>query len=179
MARLKQLCLSLILAAPMVNAARPAIAQTGKPSPGTSHLAPNFVRLDQDHKKVELSAYRGKIVLLNFWATWCGPCLAEIPRFAAWQQEYGESGLQVIGIAMDDGEQPVRAAYQKLKLNYPVVMGDEKIGKMYGGVLGLPVTFLIDTKGIIRSKHQGTADAKTIEREIRSLLSGPGTSSRP
>lgn len=177
--RLRQLCLLLMLAAPMVNATRPATAQAGRPTPGVPRRAPNFVRLDLNHRKVELSAYRGKVVLLNFWATWCGPCLTEMPHFATWQQEYRERGLQVIGISMDDDAQPVRAAYQKLKLNYPVVMGDEKIGEMYGGVLGLPVTFLIDTKGKIRHKHQGAADIKTIESEIRGLLAAHGTSSRP
>ena len=122
---------------------------------------------------MNLAHYRGKVVLLNFWATWCAPCLTEMPRFVAWQQEYGGSGLQVVGISMDDEEQPVRVAYRKYRLNYPVVMGDEKIGEMYGGILGLPVTFLIDRRGKIRFKHQGAADIKTLESEIRGLLSTP------
>ncbi len=113
----------------------------------------------------------GKVVLLNFWATWCVPCLSEMPRFVAWQQEYGGRGLQVIGISMDDEEQPVRITYQKYRLNYPVVMGDEKIGEMYGGIFGLPVTFLIDRNGKIRFKHEGDTDIKTIESEMRGLLS--------
>ena len=80
-------------------------------------------RVDLDQRNVDLTAYRGKVVLLNFWATWCAPCLTEMPRFVEWQQEYGGRGLQVIGVSMDDEAPPVRAAYQKYRLNYPVVLG--------------------------------------------------------
>ncbi len=135
--------------------------------------APNFSRMDLDHKPINLADYRGKAVLLNFWATWCAPCLAEMPRFVAWQHEYGGRGLQVIGISMDDDAQPVRIAYRKYKLNYPVIMGDAKIGEMYGGVFGLPITFLIDRNGKIRFKHQGAVDLSTVEDEMHGLLSTP------
>jgi len=149
------------------------VAKAETPAPITYQRAPNFSRMELNHRQVKLANYRGKVVLLNFWATWCAPCLTEMPRFVAWQQEYGGRGLQVIGISMDDEEQPVRVAYRKYRVNYPVVMGDEKIGEMYGGILGLPVTFLIDRSGKIRFKHQGAADIKTIESEIRGLLSTP------
>ncbi len=132
--------------------------------------APLFSRADLDHGKVSLRDYRGKVVLLNFWATWCAPCLIEMPRFVEWQQRYGGSGLQVIGVSMDDDATPVHGAYKKLHLNYPVVMGDEHLGRMYGGVLGLPVTFLIDPAGKIRFRHEGAADLDKMETEIRSLL---------
>ena len=148
-------------------------ANARNPAPAVSRIAPNFSRMDLDHRQVNLADYRGKVILLNFWATWCAPCLAEMPRFVEWQQEYGGRGLQVIGISMDDEEQPVRAVYQKYRLNYPVVMGDEKIGKLYGGIFGLPVIFLIDAKGKIRFKHQESTDLVTIESEIRNLLSMP------
>jgi cytochrome c biogenesis protein CcmG/thiol:disulfide interchange protein DsbE len=133
--------------------------------------APDFSRADLDHRQVSMTAYRGKVVLLNFWATWCAPCISEIPRFAKWQQQYGAQGLQVIGISMDDEEQPVRAAYQKYGLNYPVAMGDEQLGSIYGDILGLPVTFLIDKSGKIRFRHQGAVDFKIVEHEIQDLLS--------
>jgi peroxiredoxin len=146
----------------------------GAPSkPAIYRSAPNFSRLDLDHKQINLADYRGKVVLLNFWATWCAPCLVEMPRFVVWQHEYGGRGLQVIGISMDDEEQPVRTAYRKYRLNYPVLMGDEKIGEKYGGILGLPVTFLIDRKGKIRFQHQGAADLNTVEDEMHGLLSTP------
>jgi len=123
---------------------------------------------------VSLAAYRRKVVLLNFWATWCEPCLTEVPRFAEWQQRYGgPRGLQVVGVSMDDDEPPVRTFYQKYRLNYPVVMGDEKLGELYGGVLGLPVTFVIDRNGKVRFKHEGVADLNIIEREIQKLLLRP------
>jgi thiol-disulfide isomerase/thioredoxin len=132
--------------------------------------APEFVRTDLDHKRLDLNAYRGKVVLLNFWATWCAPCEVEMPHFMAWQQKYGPRGLQVIGISMDDDPALVRSLYSKLKLNYPVAMGDVKLGDLYGGVLGLPVTYLIDRHGMIQAEYQGEADLGKIERQMQSLL---------
>jgi thiol-disulfide isomerase/thioredoxin len=130
--------------------------------------------MDLDHREVHLAAYRGKVVLLNFWATWCAPCLAEAPRLAEWQRKYGgRHGLQILGVSMDDDAGPVREAYRKYGLNYPVVMGDEKIGELYGGILGLPVTFLIDRNGRIRFKHEGATDLDVLEREIRELSPRP------
>jgi peroxiredoxin len=151
-----------------------SLGAEGTPSKPTIYrTAPNFSRIDLNHRQVNLADYRGKVVLLNFWATWCAPCLAEMPRFVAWQHEYGGRCLQVIGISMDDDAQPVRIAYRKYKLNYPVIMGDAKIGEMYGGVFGLPITFLIDTKGRIRFKYQGAVDISTVEDEMHGLLSTP------
>lgn len=136
-------------------------------------LAPNFSRVDLSHKKVSLSSYRGKVVLLNFWATWCAPCLVEVPRFAEWQKELGGEGFQALGISMDDSAAPVRTAYEKYKMNYPVVMGDAKLGELYGGVFGLPVTFLIDRKGTVRFRHQGAVHLDTLHHEVEELLREP------
>jgi peroxiredoxin len=132
--------------------------------------APDFSLSDLGHRQVSLSAYQGKVVLLNFWATWCAPCLDEIPRFRAWQLQNGQRGLQIVGISMDDEAAPVRTFYRKYRLNYPVLMGDENLGELYGGVLGLPVSFLIDRKGRIRYQHQGQTDLSLMEREIKHLL---------
>jgi cytochrome c biogenesis protein CcmG/thiol:disulfide interchange protein DsbE len=129
-----------------------------------------FVRTDLQHRKLDLKAYRGKVVLLNFWATWCAPCQLEMPRFVSWQSKYGARGLRIIGISMDDDPALAREAYSKLKLNYPVVMGDAKLGERYGGVLGLPVTYLIDRRGRIRAEYQGETDLNAIETELRLLL---------
>jgi thiol-disulfide isomerase/thioredoxin len=154
-------------------AGRPAAAAPA-PTPAADPVAPDFSRVGLDNREVHLAAYRGKVVLLNFWATWCGPCLAEVPRFAEWQRKHGGSrGLQVLGVSMDDDAGPVRAAYRKYGLNYPVVMGDEKLGELYGGILGLPVTFLIDGNGRIRFRHEGAADLDVLDREIRELLPRP------
>ncbi|MGO8773231.1 MAG: peroxiredoxin family protein [Terracidiphilus sp.] len=132
--------------------------------------APEFVRVDINHKSINLSSFRGKVVLLNFWATWCAPCQLEMPRFVSWQSRYGSRGLQVIGISMDDDPALVRKLCAKLSVNYPVAMGDEKIGELYGGVLGLPVTYLIDTHGEIRAAYRGEVDLKTIEMQMKLLL---------
>jgi peroxiredoxin len=135
--------------------------------------APDFVRKDLNGRKIDLASLHGKVVLLNFWATWCAPCQLEMPRFVQWQQLYGQQGFQVIGISMDDDPALVRRVDRKLKLNYPVAMGDEELGELYGGVMGLPLTFLIDRNGEVRAQFQGETDLKTIEDQLRRLLSEP------
>jgi peroxiredoxin len=143
----------------------------GAPPAFPSHgPAPSFSKVDLRGRTVNLAAYRGKVILLNFWATWCEPCLTEIPRFKEWQQKYGRRGLQVVGVSMDDEEGPVRDLYRKLSLNFPVVMGDEKLGELYGGILGLPVTFLIGRDGKIQLRQDGAADLKALEQAILRLL---------
>jgi peroxiredoxin len=132
--------------------------------------APEFVRTDLKHRKLDLHAYRGKIVLLDFWATWCAPCVLEMPRFVAWQSQYGSRGLQIIGISMDDDPALARRVCDRLKLNYPVAMGDEKLGRLYGGVLGLPLTFLIDGQGRVQAQFQGETGLSVIEEQFKPLL---------
>ncbi len=100
-------------------------------------VAPDFSLQDLNGQPLELANYRGKVVLLDFWATWCTPCRGEDPSFVEFQNKYREQGLQVIGISMDDGPKPVREFYQEFKMNYPVALGNEKVAKAYGGVLGL------------------------------------------
>ena len=102
-------------------------------------------------------------MLLDFWATWCTPCRGEIPHFVEFQNKYGEQGLQVIGISMDDGPKPVREFYQQFKMNYPVALGNEKVAEAYGGVLGLPVTFLIGRDGRVAAKYVGEVQMPTLE----------------
>jgi thiol-disulfide isomerase/thioredoxin len=129
--------------------------------------------MDLNGKRVDLHAYRGKVVLLDFWATWCAPCQLEMPRFVAWQKQYGPRGLRVIGISMDDDPELARKLYKKLRLNYPVMMGNEKVGELYGGVLGLPVTFLIDSRGEVRAQFQGETDLNAMEEQLKALLLHP------
>jgi thiol-disulfide isomerase/thioredoxin len=119
---------------------------------------------------LDLPNYRGKVVLLDFWATWCTPCRGEIPHFVDFQDKYREQGLQVIGISMDDGPKPVREFYQQFKMNYPVALENEKVADAYGGVLGLPITFLISRDGHVAAKYVGEVQMPTLEQGIESLL---------
>jgi cytochrome c biogenesis protein CcmG, thiol:disulfide interchange protein DsbE len=132
--------------------------------------APELTRKDLNGHEVSLRGLRGKVVLLNFWATWCAPCQLEMPVFAKWQQQYGPQGLQIVGISMDDEAAPARRLVNKLKLNYPIAMGDAELGTRYGGVLGLPLTYLIDRNGVVRVRFDGETDAGKIEKQVRLLL---------
>jgi cytochrome c biogenesis protein CcmG, thiol:disulfide interchange protein DsbE len=147
----------------------PLRAQTATHRAAVGHAAPNFSRPGLDHRTIVLSSYRGKVVLLNFWATWCEPCLTEMPTFVEWQKQYGSANFQVIGISMDDAAPEVIATVSRLQLNYPVLMGDEYLGAAYGGVLGLPVTFLIDRDGKIRARYQAASPTQ-INSDIQNLL---------
>jgi thiol-disulfide isomerase/thioredoxin len=161
-----RLCLCAALLSGLLLASGSAFAQ----DPLLHKPAPSFVRDSLAGQPVDLSAYRGKVVLLNFWATWCAPCQLEMPRFAAWQKQYGPQGLQIIGVSMDDEPDGVRKLASKLRINYPVVMGDEQIGALYGGILGLPVTFLIDRQGQVVARFQGETDLNAMEEQIQQLL---------
>jgi peroxiredoxin len=140
-------------------------------TPAANQQAPAFSRIDLQGRRIRLADYRGKVVLLNFWASWCAPCLLEMPRFVEWQSSYRAQGLQVLGVSMDDEASPARALDHKLHLNYPVLMGDARLGELYGGILGLPVTYLLDRRGRIRSRFQGEANLGKIEAQLKILLS--------
>ena len=130
-----------------------------------------FTLTGLDGKPVRLSDFKGKVILLDFWATWCVPCQTEVPRFIAFQNKYGDQGFQVIGISMDDTPYPVRKFYAQYKLNYPVAMGTTKVADSYGGVLGLPLTYLIARNGRIIKQYDASADFEQMEAEIKLLLS--------
>jgi cytochrome c biogenesis protein CcmG, thiol:disulfide interchange protein DsbE len=132
--------------------------------------APDFSLTDLSGHKFRLSDYRGKVVVLDFWATWCDPCKQEVPHFIEMQSKYASQGLQVLGVSMDDDEPPVREFQQQYKMNYPVALGSPELADQYGGILGLPITFVIDRNGRITARHVGATDASVIEAEIRRLL---------
>ncbi len=119
---------------------------------------------------MKLSDYRGKVVLLNFWATWCDSCKQEIPWFMQFESKYKESGLTVLGVSMDDdGWKAVRPFLQEKKLNYPVVIGSESLGKLYG-LNAMPRTVLIDREGKIALAYEGVVNREGCEKEIQALL---------
>ncbi len=139
--------------------------------------APDFELKDLAGKQVRLSDYRGKVVLLNFWATWCPPCKEEIPWFVDLQQRYGAQGLQVIGVAMDDsGEKAIASFAHELGVNYPVLLGKESVGSAYGGVQLLPQTFYVGRDGKILSQVQGLVNRKEIEERVKNALAGSAAS---
>lgn len=147
---------------------RKAVTAVSNPS-----AAPQFSATDINGGSVNTSDYKGKVVLVNFWAAWCGPCAEEVPRFIALQKKYQAQGLQVVGVSVDDDPEVLLRFYRKYQMNYPVVPGNLKIADAFGGVLGLPTTFLIGRDSHIHGKHNGTADFSVIEREVVALLRGP------
>jgi cytochrome c biogenesis protein CcmG/thiol:disulfide interchange protein DsbE len=141
-----------------------------KPDEARKH-APDFVLKDANGKPVRLSDYKGKVVILDFWATWCGPCGIEIPWFTEFERKYKDRGFEVLGVSMDDdGWKAVTPFVAQKKINYPVVLGDEKTSDQYGGVEALPTTFVIDRNGKIASVHVGLTNKKDFEDAIEKLL---------
>jgi len=132
--------------------------------------APDFTLSDSRGTSVKLSAYKGRVVLLDFWATWCGGCKVEIPWYMEFQSKYKDSGLSVIGVSMDeDGWKSVKPFLEAKQVNYPVVIGDWDLAGRFG-ITSLPVTLLIDRDGKIADLHVGMVDRDAFESEIQILL---------
>ena len=142
---------------------------------GAHPLAPAFSLTDITGRPLKLSDHQGEVVLLDFWATWCGPCRLEIPGFIELQKRYGTQGFTMIGISMDDSPEPVVGFYRELQMNYPVAVGNDRLGELYGGMPGLPTTFLIGRDGRIYAKHVGAYDLSVFETEIKELLAASPT----
>jgi thiol-disulfide isomerase/thioredoxin len=131
--------------------------------------APDFKMDDLDGKPLSLAASHGKVILLNFWATWCGPCRAEIPDLIELQKKYGDT-LQIIGLDVDDDDvAEVKKFVEKNGVNYPVGMATNEIRIEYGGVAALPTSFVLDKEGRVVQKHEGLRNPLLYEYEIRSL----------
>jgi peroxiredoxin len=137
--------------------------------------APAFELKSLDGHTVRLADFRGKAVLLNFWATWCQPCKIEMPWFVELQNKYGAAGLQVVGIAMDDAsEQDIAKFAKDMGVNYPVLIGKESVGDAYGGVQFLPTTFFLDRDGKVIDRVFGLKSRSDIEDDVKEALSkGP------
>jgi len=135
------------------------------------NMAPDFALKDADGRTVRLSDYRGKVVLLNFWATWCGPCKLEIPWFVEFEKQLKDKGFAVLGVSLDEGGWDVVKPYlERARVNYRVLMGNDDVANLYGGVESLPTTFLIDRQGRIASVHVGLVSKADYENDIKTLL---------
>jgi len=133
--------------------------------------APDFELQSLDGKNVKLSDFRGKALLLNFWATWCGPCKIEMPWFVELQKEYGPQGFQIVGVAMDDASTEEIAKFAKqMNVNYPVLLGKESVGQSYGGVGVLPTTFFIDRDGKLVAREFGLQSRSVFVDHIKEAL---------
>ena len=132
----------------------------------------DFTMKDLDGKDVSLSSFKGKVILLNFWATWCGPCKAEIPAFVELQNQYGKDGLVILGYSVDDEAPKARAFANEYKMNYPVLLGlgREDVQEAYGPIWGIPASFIISRDGRVCQKHLGIAPKAVFEKEIKALL---------
>jgi thiol-disulfide isomerase/thioredoxin len=140
--------------------------------------APNFSLTGLDHNEIDLASYRGKVVVLNLWAAWCAPCRTEIPRFIEFEDKYRQAGLKMIGIAMDDDDQPVRDMYRQLHMNYPVALADNQVRRLYGGLGALPTTFLIGREGCVHDAVVGVIDQYRFGQEVKALLASRVTAER-
>jgi thiol-disulfide isomerase/thioredoxin len=133
--------------------------------------SPAWELKDVSGKAVKSSDFADKVVILDFWATWCGPCRMEIPGFIELQKQYADKGLVVVGVSLDqDGASAVKPFIEKMGINYPIVLGDETVVSAFGGVEGIPTTFIIDRKGQIVRKHVGYAPKAEFEADIKPLL---------
>ena len=169
MCRMRSACCIGFAILGLICSQRPsALAQEG-PSAGAP--APDWELTGLDGKTVKFSDFRGKVVILDFWATWCMPCRIEIPHFVELQKQYGDKGLAIVGVSLDEqGPKVVKKFMKQFQMTYLVVIGNEKIVAAYGGIEGIPTTFVIDRDGRIVRGYVGYAEEEVLEQEIKSLL---------
>ena len=148
-----------------------AVVLSSSTQSGPKSKAPNFALKGLDGKIVEMKRLAGKAVVLNFWATWCGPCRAEIPGMIEVYKQYKSKGLEIVGVSLDQGGwDQVRPFAEKLKIPYPVVVGDGNLADDYGGIDAIPSTFFIDKNGYIVDRHLGYLSKSQFESMVKKLL---------
>ena len=133
----------------------------------------DFVLKDQHNVPVKMADYKGKVVLLNFWATWCGPCKVEIPAFVELYDQYKDKGLVIVGVSVDDSPEQLQAFMKEYRMNYPVLQMTPDVETAYGPFYGYPTSFFIARDGSICVKHLGPATKEQFEKEIQALLRAP------
>jgi thiol-disulfide isomerase/thioredoxin len=132
----------------------------------------DFTMKDVEGRNVTLAQFKGKVIVLDFWATWCGPCKVEIPHFVEFQDKYGQDGLQIVGISVDDTVDKLQPYVASMKMNYPVLqgLGHDDVQDAYGPIVGIPVSVLISRDGKVCATHTGLTGKDVFEREIKALL---------
>jgi thiol-disulfide isomerase/thioredoxin len=164
---------------PAKSTALPPGTQSLTAGEAIGHQAPDFVLDDLQGKKVKLSDFRGKAVLLNFWATWCGPCKVEMPWFVELQKQYGPQGLEIVGVALDDsGKDAISKFAKDMGVNYTILQGQDAVGDAYGA-MGLPTSFFIDRNGKIVESASGLLERSEIEGDIRKALASDSNAAAP
>ena len=134
-------------------------------------MAPNFELRDLSGNQVRLDSFRGHPVLIDFWATWCGPCRFEIPGYIELQKKYGDAGLAIVGVSLDrGGPLVVKKFVEEQKINYLIVLGDDKVAEAFGGVEAIPTTFIIDRGGTARFRKEGAMDHEEFEAILKPFL---------
>ena len=158
-------------AAPVAaDGAAPGAGPTCAVKEGGANL--NFTLKDPNGADVRLSDYKGKVVLLNFWATWCGPCKVEIPEFVEAYSKYRDRGFVILGVLSEDDPTPqdLKAFASEFKMNYPILRANPELEAAFGSLWALPTSFIIDRQGSICTKHMGPVSKQMLEREIKRLL---------
>jgi peroxiredoxin len=163
---------------PKVSAVAPGAQSVSLGGDAIGKEAPDFTLQDLQGKHVKLSDFRGKAVLLNFWATWCGPCKVEMPWFVELQKQYGPQGLEIVGVALDDsGTETIQKFAKEMGVNYTVLQGKDEVGDAYGAI-GLPTSYFIDRNGKVINASAGLVERGEIESDIKKALavtSNPGS----
>ena len=154
---------------------RPARTSNGDGKAVPSHAPEGVANLgltlkDMNGNDVKLADYKGKVILLNIWATWCGPCQAEIPELVEAFNKYKDQGVVVLGVSLDDTAETLRAYAPKKQMNYPILLMGDEFDAAYGPILGVPISFFIARDGKISRKHFGPVTKEDIDREIKALL---------
>ncbi len=149
-------------------------SKSAPPAPGGDHepvAVPALELTDLDGHTLSLAGLKGKVVIIDFWATWCPPCREAIPDLIDLKKQYGPRGLEVVGISLDENAERILPRFvHDFGINYPVVIGSEEIAAAFGGILGLPTTFIVDREGMVRSRFMGYIDRKRMEAALAGLL---------
>jgi thiol-disulfide isomerase/thioredoxin len=144
--------------------AKPASCQ----AEGPANL--NLTLKDMNDVDFKLSSLKGKVVLVNFWASWCAPCLAEIPEFIKVREQYSDKGFEILGVSTDDTPAQLRDFASTYKTNYPLVQVTAEVEEAYGPVFGLPTSILVARDGSVCKRHFGPLSKEQLEKELKSLL---------